>query len=181
MGPKHMRKTCLLLFGISLTTLAFSQKKSNPKIGKNETDISSFIMADNDLVFGAQVAYRVSVTENLKIGAGILYGANYEGGEGRPFGYGAVFADAMQFLGRRQKWSFGGQIGQGIYNHDYGYDIALKAGVYYSISCSYRAMVSKRVLFTTSLGMGKRNFHYKDIEYLQGNPGFMGLRFGIVF
>ena len=76
-----MRKTCLLLFGISLTTLAFSQKKSNPKIGKNETDISSFIMADNDLAFGAHVAYRFSVTENLKIGAGILYGANYEGGK----------------------------------------------------------------------------------------------------
>src|SRR5689334_2158322 len=112
--PNHLRKIYLLLFGISLTTLAFSQKKSNSKIGKNETDISSFIMADNDVAFGAEVVYRISVTKNLKLGGGILFGINYEDGLGRPYGYGAVFADAMQFLGQRQKWSFGGQIGQGF-------------------------------------------------------------------
>ncbi|HEV8506416.1 MAG TPA: hypothetical protein VGQ53_13485 [Chitinophagaceae bacterium] len=178
MTPKHVRKTGLLILGISFTALAFPQKNSNPKIGKNETEVSSFIMNDNDVAFGAEVVYRFSVTKNLKIGGGVLYGVNYEGGHGKPFGYGVVFADAMQFLGQRQKWSFGGQIGQGIYNHDYGYDLKLKAGVYYSISCNYRAMVSKRVLFSTSLLMGKRNFHP---DYWPGNSGFLGLRFGIVF
>jgi hypothetical protein len=177
MGPKQMRKTCLLLFGISLTTLSFSQKKSNPKIARNETDISAFMMADNDVAFGAEVVYRLSVTKNLKIGGGVLYGANYEGGVGDPFGYGAVFADVMQFLGHRQKWSFDGQLGHGIYDNDYG----LKAGIYYSISCNYRAILSKKMLFTTSLVMGERNFHNGYFEYLPGNSAFVGLRFGVVF
>jgi hypothetical protein len=62
----------------------------------------------------------------------------------------------MQFLGRREKWSFGGQLGHGFYKDDYG----LKAGIYYSISCNYRAILSERLLFTTSLSLGYRNFHY---------------------
>ena len=93
------------------------------------------------------------------------------------YGYGAVFADAIQFLGHREKWSFGGQIGHGIYNNDYG----LKAGIYYSISCNYRAIVSKRMLFNTSLIMGKRNFVYQSGGPAPGNSGFIGLKFGVVF
>ena len=175
-----MRLTGVLLFSLLLSITAFSQKRSNPKIGKNETEISSFIFADYDLAFGVHLAYRLSVSKKLKIGGGILYGANYEGGVD-PYGYGAVFADAMQFLGNRQKWSFGGQVGHGIYNHEYYDDIKLKAGIYWSISCNYRAIVSKKMLFTTSLLMGKRNFYYKNNGRIPDDPAFLGLKFGIVF
>jgi hypothetical protein len=178
MLPKHLRKTILRLLGISFTAVAFSQKKSNPKIGKNETDVSSFILADNYLAFGGQVVYRWSVSRDLKIGGGGLYGANLEDTyESDFYGYGAVFADVMQFLGHREKWSFDGQLGHGIYNNYYG----LKAGIYYSISCIYRAIVSKKMLLATSLVIGERNFHSEYGRLAEGSPGFMGLRFGVVF
>ncbi len=177
-----MRKAKTLLLSILFTAIAFSQKKSsNPKIGKNETEISSFIMADDYLAFGVHLAYRLSVLKRLKIGAGILYGVQYQGNSYDPFGYGAVFADALQFLGHREKWSFGGQVGHGIYNPDHGYNTEVKAGIYYSISCNYRAIVSKKMLFTTSLLMGKRNFVYKSGGPAPGNSGFIGLKFGVVF
>ena len=136
-------------------------------------------MADDYLAYGVQLVYRLSVLKKLKIGVGILYGANEEGGYiSHAYGYGAMFADAQQFLGHRQKWSFGGQIGKGIYNHSYG-DFKLKAGLYYSVSCNYRAIVSNKLLFNTSLFIGHRNFHYSNgnADY---NAGLVGLRFGIV-
>jgi len=104
-----------------------------------------------------------------------MYGATYD--VTFDHGYGAVFADAMQFLGRRKKWSFGGQIGHGFYNNDYG----LKAGIYYSISCNYRAIISKKLLFTTSYSVGYRNFHTEEGGVWPENFGFMGLKFGVVF
>lgn len=179
-----MKKIGILLFSLLFTATIFSQKKlPNPKIGKNETEISSFIMADDYLAFGGQLVYRLSVIKKLKIGGGVLYGANYKGYayDHNLYGYGAVFADALQFLGHREKWSFGGQLGHGIYNPDHGYDTELKAGIYYSISCNYRAIVSKKILFTTSLLMGKRNFVYQSGGPAPGNSGFIGLKFGVVF
>jgi hypothetical protein len=177
-----MRKTNILLFSFLLTAIAFSQKKLNPKIGKNETEISSFIMADDYLAFGVHLAYRVSVLKKLKIGGGALYGANDQDFESEFHGYGAVFADAMQFLGRREKWSFGGQIGHGIYNQEFSsVSYKLKAGLYSSISCNYRAIVSRKLLFNTSLFIGYRNFHYTETLGLQPeNSGLVGLRFGVV-
>lgn len=175
---RQIQKAWLLLFSLLLIVTAFSQKRSNPKIGKNEMEITSFILGDNYLAFGAEVVYRLPATNSLKVGAGALYGANYvDGFENDLHGYGAFFADVMQFLGRRQKWSFGGQLGHGFYNDDYN----LKAGIYYSISCNYRAIISKKMLFTTSLSLGYRNFHYGEANYLPGNISFTGLKFGVVF
>ena len=75
-----MKKIGILLFSLLFTATIFSQKKlPNPKIGKNETEISSFIMADDYLAFGGQLVYRLSVIKKLKIGGGVLYGANYSG------------------------------------------------------------------------------------------------------
>lgn len=176
-----MRKISILIAVFLVTVNAMSQKP-NPTIGKKETEITSFIMgAGFDLVYGGQLVYRVSALKKLKIGAGILYGANSDvDGFSTTWGYGAVFADAVQFLGHRQKWSFGGQLGHGFHNRDNGGYSELKPGIYYSISANYRAIISKKLLFTTSLLTGYRNFHNK-----YGNPednfGFTGLRFGIVF
>ena len=128
------------------------------------------------------ICLQVCYIKKLKIGAGVLYGANYvDSYDPEFYGYGAVFADALQFLGHREKWSFGAQVGHGIYNHELGYDVKLKAGMYSSISCNYRAIVSKKMLFTTSLVMGKRKFHYDQYPYIPGNSGFLGLKFGVVF
>ncbi len=174
-----MQKFWILIFCLLFTGTAFSQKRPNPKIGKNETEVSAFILADDYPAFGGQFIYRLSVIKKLKIGAGILYGANHqEPYESDFYGYGAVFADALQMLGYREKWSFGGQIGHGIYNSK---RTGLKAGIYYSLSCNYRAIVSKKILFTTSLAMGKRNFVYESGGPAPGNSGFIGLRFGVVF
>ncbi len=167
-----MEKICILLFSFSFSMVAFAQKKTNSKIGKNETEITSFIMADDDLAYGVQLVYRFSVLKKLKTGAGIFYGANYNAHAtgGDTHGYGAVFADVLQFLGQRQKWSIGGQIGHGFYNHDY-----IKAGIYYSISGNYRAIVSKKLLFTTSLFFGYRSIDGGNIYHL------VGLKAGLVF
>ena len=59
-----MRKICILLLGFCFTIPAFAQKKINPTIGKNETEISSFIMGDEDLAFGGQLVYRLCVKKN---------------------------------------------------------------------------------------------------------------------
>lgn len=177
-----MLKICILLFSFSCTIPAFAQRKSNPKIGKNETEITSFIMGDDYLTYGGQLVYRLSVIKRLKIGAGILYGANSNylasAVDRNILGYGAVFADALQFLGQRQKLGVGGQIGHGIYNDSYR---KLKAGVYYSIFANYRAIVSKKVLITTSLFFGYRNFHFEGQQGSINNSALSGLKLGIVF
>lgn len=175
---RQIQKAWLLLFSLLLIVTAFSQKRFNPKIGKNETEISSFILGDDYLAFGGQFVYRLPATKTLKVGAGAMYGANYANTyESDFYGYGALFADVMQFLGRREKWSFGGQLGHGFYHDDYD----LKAGIYYSISCNYRAILSKRLLFTTSLSLGYRNFHYGEANNWPSNISFIGLKFGVVF
>ena len=141
-------------------------------------------MGDDYLAVGGQFVYRLHVIKKLKIGAGFLYGANYKNSlyDHSFYGYGAVFADALQSLGQREKWSFSGQIGHGIYKANHGYDdyADLRAGIYYSISCNYRAIVSKKMLFTTSLLVGKRNFVYQSGGPAPGNSGFIGLKFGVV-
>src|SRR5512141_1645649 len=101
-----MLKIGILLFSFSFTIATFAQRKLNTKVGKNETEKTYFIMsAGFDLAYGGQLVYRLSVLKKLKIGAGVLYGANYNVNAIDPntFGYGAVFADAVHFLGLRQK------------------------------------------------------------------------------
>lgn len=181
-----MKKICTLFYFLfSFSIVSFSQKFPNPKIGKNEAEITSFILADGtqiyyngqNLVYGGQLVYRLAILKGLKVGAGVLYGVNH-----RPhnsFGYGAVFTDVLQLLGHRQKWGFGGLYGHGICNQEIA-EVKLKAGLYYSVSCNYRAIVSKRLMFNTSLFTGHRNLHYSN-----GNPervsAMLGLKFGVVF
>jgi hypothetical protein len=85
----------------------------------------------------------------------------------------------MQFIGRRQKWSFGGQLGAGFYKEDV-YTNKLKAGLYLSISYNYRAIISEKLLIITSLFTGYRDFHY-DYGVAAENSGLVGLKAGIVF
>jgi hypothetical protein len=180
-----MKKTCILIFILSIATFAFSQKNHNPKIGKNETEITAFILGDHDLAYGAQLVYRLSLIKKLKLGAGFLYGANYENENGNnpsTHGYGALFADALFFVGSRQKWGFGSQIGHGFYNRELPPFNKIKAGIYYNISANYRAIVSKKMLFTTSLFIGYRNFHFEELSSASiNNTGFSGLKVGVVF
>jgi hypothetical protein len=178
-----MEKIYILIISLVITSAAFSQKKlANTKIGKNEVEISSFILSDYRWAFGGQLVYRLSWKKNLKIGAGGLYGVNYENDIDKNIhGYGAAFADIMQFIGHRQKWGFSGQIGHGFYRREAS-GATLKAGVYWSISSNYRAIVSKKFLISTSLFAGYRNFHYKDSRaFLPNNSELIGLRAGIVF
>jgi hypothetical protein len=179
-----MKKICSLLFSFLFFIIAFSQEKlPNPKTGKNETEIASFMLVDYRLAFGGQLVYRFSWRKNLKIGAGGLYGGDYDDSysEKNVYGYGAAFADVMQFIGQRQKWSIGSQIGHGFYNREFG-SLKLKAGIYYTISGNYRAIISKKLLIATSLFIGYRNFHYKAAQGLsENNSGLIGLKAGIVF
>ncbi len=179
-----MRKTCILIFSLLFTVFVFAQKKlPNTKIGKNETEITSFILADDSWVLGGQLAYRIYFKKNLKIGAGGLYAANYNYSpiQKNALGYGAAFADIMQFIGHRQKWSLGGQMGLGFYKSRFGNTVKIKTGVYYSISGNYRAIVSRRLLISVSPFIGFRKFHYFAQILPENNPGLIGLRLGIVF
>lgn len=175
-------KICILLFVIAGSIPVFSQKKANIKIENNETEVTAFVMGEGDLTYGIQFVYRLSLLKQFKAGAGILYGADNENTYASIYGYGAIFADVLQFLGAREKWAVGGQVGKGIYNRDIGID-KIQGGVYYSISGNYRAIVSKRLLLTTSIFFGHRNFHYKKTGYSTGiyHIVLTGLKVGIVF
>ena len=112
--------------------------------------------------------------KKLEIGAGILYGTYHSSN-----GYGALFADVLKIFGERQIWSIGSQVGHGIYAND-DRIVNIDAGMYYSISSNYRAIVSKKLLINTSLLIGYRNFHYEDGP-VRSNSVFLGLKAGIVF
>ena len=181
-----MKKICILIFNLLFAGIIVAQKKlPNPRINKNEMEIATFILGDERLVFGGEFIYRFSLIKKLKIGAGVLYGADYDlatssASLSSVSGYGAAFADIMAFTGHREKWSFGGQLGHGLYHSkDLGY-YKLKAGIYSSISGNFRAIVSKKLLINTSLFIGYRNFHYMR-GYPENNFGFWGLKAGIVF
>jgi hypothetical protein len=173
----------LLFFILFFVASSFAQKKLNPKIDKSETEVALFIIGEFAPTIGIQGAYRLPVIKKTKIGAGILYGANIEGGYGdrEAFGYGAVFADVLQLLGKRQKWGIEGQIGKGIYNRDVGID-KIKGGIYYSVLFSYRAILTKK-LIAISLFIGHRSFHYDKSGYSTSSdyPVLTGLKLGIVF
>ena len=175
-----MKKTCTLIINLLFVVAIVAQEKlPNPKIGKNEMEVSAFIFTDDRLVFGGEFAYRISVKRKLKIGAGVLYGADdvaYALPDLKNMdGYGAAFADIMLFSGHRQKWCFGSQVGYGIYHYKQFGSGEIQDGIYYSISANYRAILSKKLLLTNSLFIGYRN---NVIGYF---PSFLGLKAGIVF
>jgi hypothetical protein len=166
-----MKKICTLIINLLFVGIIVAQEKlPNPKIGKNEMEVSAFIFSDESLVFGGEFVYRLSVKKKWKVGAGVLYGADYEVYDA-PGGYGAAFTDIMLFSGRRQKWSFGSQIGYGIFHYEQFGSEHLYDVLYYSISANYRAILSKKILFNTSLFIGDRYYY----SYL------VGFKAGIVF
>jgi hypothetical protein len=61
-----MKKLYLLAFTLCFAITAIAQKKPNPKIGKNETEITSFIMSDNTTALGGQLVYRFSLKKVSK-------------------------------------------------------------------------------------------------------------------
>lgn len=207
-----MQRSYFLIISLFFTATAFSQKKSNPKIDKREIEIALLNFWDNRRgVFspgrdasGCQFVYRLSWKKDIKMGAGVLIAADYSNGPHhydfeKVIAYGAAFADITWFIGKRQKWSVGGQAGHGIYKREYKTDDLIEkgfnkwiGGMYYTLSVNYRAIVSKRFLVLVSAFNGFRNFReisvwetysppsidrYKFIEYHSG----VGLKLGIIF
>ena len=73
-----MKKICTLIINLLFVVAIVAQEKMpNPMIGKNEMEASTFIFGDESLVFGGEFVYRLSVKKKWKVGAGILYGADY--------------------------------------------------------------------------------------------------------
>jgi len=204
-GLLTLQKIFVLLFSLLFTATIFSQKKSNPKIGKNETEINLFNSWDKGSYYsrrqqvGCEAIYRISWKKSTKLGGGILLAADQPEYGGNSKFYGTLFADIKQFIDKRQLLSIDGRIGHGLYKEKYGFgdstskfSTKITAGMYYSIGPAYRIIVSKKVLITTSLFVFFRNFrgtfaeeHYspssanstKEIRRYSG----MGFRFGIVF
>jgi len=204
-GLLTLQKIFVLLFSLLFTATIFSQKKSNPKIGKNETEINLFNSWDKESYYsrrkqvGCEAIYRISWKKSTKLGGGILLAADQPEYGGNSKFYGTLFADIKQFIDKRQLLSIDGRIGHGLYKEKYGFgdstskfSTKITAGMYYSIGPAYRIIVSKKVLITTSLFVFFRNFrgtfaeeHYspssanstKEIRPYSG----MGFRFGIVF
>lgn len=205
-----MKNTCILILILLLTTFAFSQKKSNPTIGKKEFEISLFYFSEYKKeiylnraqnLAGAQIVRRWSWKKYTKVGAGGLVGADdYDPIHESDFvPYGALFGDITQFLGKRQKWSINGQIGHGIFKRerkfgDANYEGVRKysAGMYYSISVNYRSIISKKILIVISPAYTFRNIRHKATEEIYSPPSVEeysyieklsgpGIRLGIIF
>ena len=206
-----MQKTYSLLVSLLFFVVAFAQKRPNPKIGKNETEISIYSFQDSRGAdaysqgrdaLGAQCVYRLTCKKYTKIGAGILAAADYSSYykfERDVFPYAALFANVTQFMGSRQKWSMDGQVGHGIYKREYRHEDAIfsgfnkySGGMYYSLVICYRVIVSKKIIITIAESYSIRNFQrrsvyeYYTLGYVQRDQETefhdgLGLRMGIVF
>lgn len=203
-----MEKICIFIAVLLFTITAMSQKP-NPKIGKNEFEISLSYFREHSADYsfqnlaGAQMVYRWSWKKSTKVGAGGMVAVqDYDPLSESDFvPYGALFGDITQFIGKRQKWSFGGQIGHGIFKREQKYENTYynykgvnkhTAGMYYSISFNYRSIISKKILMVVSPVYTFRNFRLKATEERFSPPsvneytsitkysGF-GLRLGVVF
>jgi hypothetical protein len=195
---------CLLLF----TNLA-AQKNPNSKIGKKEAEATFFVLQDNvesagfiKAQFGAQLVYRWPVRKYTKIGGGGSLTAeigDYVGTSKNVFLYGTLFADITQFFGERQKWSASGQIGHVIYNDENEFETVYyqgftkrTGGMYYSVSFSYRAIISKKTLFVVGPFWNLRNFRSRGViedysfasterfEKVEKHTG-LGIKLGFIF
>ena len=137
-----MKRLYLLAFTLCFAITAIAQKKLNPKIGKNETEISLFysedyrrpdFISDRIRLRGGEVIYRISWRKSTKIGGGLMLARNENSyfRVRRTF-YGAAFADVAQFLpiGKRQKWNIGGEIGHGVYKEEHKFDDSTVKGLY---------------------------------------------------
>jgi hypothetical protein len=185
-------------------------QKPNPTIGKKEFEISFSFFREHSADYsyqnlvGGQIVHRWPWKKYTKVGIGGLAGVqDYDplDYEADYVPYGALFGDITQFIGKRQKWSFGGQIGHGIFKREqkghndyYNYTEVVKhtAGMYYSISFSYRSIISKKILMVVSPVYTFRNFRLKATEERYSPPSVneytsitkysgLGLRLGVVF
>jgi hypothetical protein len=113
--------------------------------------------------------------------------------------YGGLFGDVTQFIGQRKKWSVGGQVGHGIFKRKREFETTNykgvakhAAGMDYSISFSYRSIISKEILLVISPVYTFRNFRQKITEEIYSPPSVKesrlifkysgpGIRVGIVF
>jgi hypothetical protein len=162
-----MRIYKLYLCAVILTTSnVYSQKVlPNTLVGKKELAISgSFTGSNYSEIALPELTYRWPVSKKMKIGGGAKL---FWGGLNTPdythFNiYPALFADAVRFIGSRQKWSVNLQFGYEFYKDrpaDYhGYDPTgayivtnnfLKAGFYSNIGIYHRAILSSRVQFVS--------------------------------
>lgn len=202
-----MKRTGILIATLFIAITAISQKP-NPVIGKKEFEISLFYsdeVAKAPLSYqhltGTQIVHRWSWKKYTKLGAGgVAAVIDYDPiGESDNVVYGALFGDITQFIGQRQKWCVSGQIGHGIFKRELkgensnGKEVYKHtAGMYYSISFSYRSVISKKMLFVVSPAYTLRNFRQNVtretysppsvVEYtLSHKYSGLGIRLGIVF
>ena len=201
-----MEKICTLIAILLFTITAMSQKP-NPTIGKKEMEISLAFFNEHSEDYslqnlvGAQIVYRWSWKQSTKVGVGGLVGVqDYDPLREADFvPCGALFGDITQFFGRRQKWSFGGQIGHGIFKREGNGENANSrevkkhtAGMYYLISFSYRSIISKKIVIVVSPVYSFRNFQQKLTREIYSPPSVneytstskysgLGLKLGIVF
>ena len=171
-----MKKILILTIISFLTVISFAQKPINPKIGKKELQTTAIGLIDDRLLVGGELVYRLPISKRLKIGAGALYGIDYDYDffEEKRFGYGAIFGDAMLFAGQRQKWGLDAQIGHRIHSREI--ISKMTPGIYYSVSVNYRSIISKKILLDNAVLVGHRHFN----GYLN-STFFLGLKTGIVF
>jgi hypothetical protein len=145
------------------------------------------------------LVYRRSWKKYTKFGAGGMIGGDQDQFKPGYQAYGAIFGDITQFIGQRQKWSLGGQVGHGIYNREYEYASTNEkgfnkyaAGMYYSVSANYRMIVSKKILIIISPYWNLQNFRHREVEEFYSPPGIQrwkwvehhqvtGLKVGVVF
>lgn len=200
---------CLLILTILFTVNAVAQKTINPIIGKNEMEIALFNFVDINRgllsggrdALGGQFNYRWSWKKYTKPGLGILMAADYGKRyklRSDVFAYAVVYADIIQFIGKRQKWSVGTQVGHSIYNREYKYEDLngkwvhkYSGGIYYSFSVNYRAIISEEILINISPYCAVKNIRRRTVtEYYYPSNGQetnrkeeysgVGLRLGIV-
>jgi hypothetical protein len=203
-----MQKICILISSLLFSMTVMSQKP-NPTIGKKEFEISLFYHDEHNddynkqSLAGAHLVRRWSWKKYTKIGVGGLAGLqSYDPiSESDIAVYGALFGDITQFIGKRQKWSYSGQIGHGIFKRKveeanyYGngvHKLTATAGMYYSFSFNYRSIISKKILMVVSAAYAFRNFRYKKTEESYSPPAVYeytstdkysgpGIRLGIIF
>jgi len=201
-----MKKICILILVLFITITAMPQKP-NPVIGKKEFEISIFYHSEHDANFGKQslagiqMVHRLSLKKYTKIGVGGQAAALSMDpiSESDVVIYGALLGDITQFIGKRQKWSFSGQIGHGIFKRESKFEAANfkrvdkhTAGMYYAISFNYRSIILKKILIVISPAYTFRNYRQKKSEEVYSPPAVyeyksiykysgLGLRLGVVF
>jgi hypothetical protein len=62
-----MKKICTLIISLLFVGVIAAQKLPNPKIGKNEMEITFVILDDVIATYGGQLVYRIPAIKKLKL------------------------------------------------------------------------------------------------------------------